>query len=214
MDGCGIVCSKIVITAEIHGVSRELPHAEITNSYREKGRISVVEHHHQISIIINFSQHFWDHPQGQGHTYVFMDPPSIYFCIYLCIDLHMEYIFVVVCFYIHVYYCFFCGLFGFFFFFGCTHGMWRFPGQGPKPQLRRHWILNPLRQKGKSLHAFYLYISKSTSFSFQGRIRGIRSSQARAPIGAVATSLHPNHSNTGSEPHLQPTPQVTATPDP
>ena len=39
-------------------------------------------------------------------------------------------------------------------------------------------------------------------------------SQARGRIGAVATSLRQSHSNAGSEPHLQPTPQLTATPDP
>ena len=39
-------------------------------------------------------------------------------------------------------------------------------------------------------------------------------SQARGPIGAVATGLHQSHSNAGSEPRLQPTPQLTATPDP
>ena len=33
-------------------------------------------------------------------------------------------------------------------------------------------------------------------------------------IGAVAASLRQSHSNTGSEPCLQPTPQLTATPDP
>jgi len=38
-------------------------------------------------------------------------------------------------------------------------------------------------------------------------------SQARGPIGAVATGLRQSHSNTGSEPRLQPTPQLTATPD-
>jgi len=38
-------------------------------------------------------------------------------------------------------------------------------------------------------------------------------SQARGRIGAVATSLHQSHSNAGSEPRLQPTPQLTATPD-
>ena len=38
-------------------------------------------------------------------------------------------------------------------------------------------------------------------------------SQARGPIGAVATSLCQSHSNAGSEPRLQPTPQLTATPD-
>ena len=39
------------------------------------------------------------------------------------------------------------------------------------------------------------------------------SSQARGPIGAVAAGLHHSHSNSGSELRLQPTPQLTATPD-
>ena len=39
-------------------------------------------------------------------------------------------------------------------------------------------------------------------------------SQAKGLIGAVATSLCQSHSNAGSEPHLQPTPQLTATLDP
>uniref|UniRef100_A0A8W4FMI7 Dynein axonemal heavy chain 8 n=1 Tax=Sus scrofa TaxID=9823 RepID=A0A8W4FMI7_PIG len=39
-------------------------------------------------------------------------------------------------------------------------------------------------------------------------------SQARGPIGAVATGLLQSHSNKGSEPRLQPTPQLMATPDP
>ena len=38
--------------------------------------------------------------------------------------------------------------------------------------------------------------------------------QARCPVRAVATRLCHNHSNEGSEPHPQPTPQLTATPDP
>ena len=37
-------------------------------------------------------------------------------------------------------------------------------------------------------------------------------SQARGLIGAVATGLRQSHSNVGSKPHLQPTPQLT-TPD-
>ena len=40
------------------------------------------------------------------------------------------------------------------------------------------------------------------------------SSQARSLIGAVATGLRQGYSNAGSEPRLQPTPQLTATPDP
>ena len=38
-------------------------------------------------------------------------------------------------------------------------------------------------------------------------------SQARGPIGAVAMGLHLSHSNARSEPCLQPTPQLMATPD-
>ena len=39
-------------------------------------------------------------------------------------------------------------------------------------------------------------------------------SQARGLIGAVAAGLHHSHSNARSEPHLGPTPQLTATRDP
>ena len=39
-------------------------------------------------------------------------------------------------------------------------------------------------------------------------------SQARGPIGAIATGLHQSHSNSGSEPCLRPTAQLTAMPDP
>ena len=38
--------------------------------------------------------------------------------------------------------------------------------------------------------------------------------QAKGPVGAVATSIHQSHSNAESKPHLQPTPQLMATPDP
>ena len=39
-------------------------------------------------------------------------------------------------------------------------------------------------------------------------------SQARGLIGAVAAGLHQSHSNSESEPRLQPTPQLTAMLDP
>ena len=39
-------------------------------------------------------------------------------------------------------------------------------------------------------------------------------SQARGLIGALATGLHQNHSDMGSEPHLRSTPELTETPDP
>ena len=40
------------------------------------------------------------------------------------------------------------------------------------------------------------------------------SSQARGKIGAAAASLYHSHSNAGSKPSLQITPQLTAKPDP
>ena len=39
-------------------------------------------------------------------------------------------------------------------------------------------------------------------------------SQARGLIGAIATGLFQSHSNAGSKPHLQPTPELTAMLDP
>ena len=39
-------------------------------------------------------------------------------------------------------------------------------------------------------------------------------SQGRGPAGVTAVGLCHSHSNTGSEPHLLPTPQLTAMPDP
>ena len=39
-------------------------------------------------------------------------------------------------------------------------------------------------------------------------------SQARGQIGAAPASLHHSHSNAGSKPRLQTTPQLTATPNP
>ena len=39
-------------------------------------------------------------------------------------------------------------------------------------------------------------------------------SQARGQIGTVDTGLHQSHSNAGSEPRLQATPQLKAMPDP
>ena len=59
---------------------------------------------------------------------------------------------------------------------------------------------------------FYLLIyclfafSRAASTAYEG-------SQARGLIGAMATGLRQSHSNTRSKPFLQPTPQLTATPD-
>ena len=47
---------------------------------------------------------------------------------------------------------------------------------------------------------------------FRAAPTAYRSSQARGPIRTVAAGLR--HSNTGSEPHLRPMPQLTAMLDP
>ena len=57
------------------------------------------------------------------------------------------------------------------------------------------------------LSLFFLSFSRATPAAHGG-------SQARGPIGAAAAGLPPGPSNTGSEPHLQPTPQLTAMLDP
>ena len=54
---------------------------------------------------------------------------------------------------------------------------------------------------------FVFFFSRAAPEAYGG-------SQTGGPIGAVAAGLHHSHSNVGSEPHLRPTPQLTATPDP
>ena len=39
-------------------------------------------------------------------------------------------------------------------------------------------------------------------------------SQARGLMGVIAAGLYQSHSNSRSEPHMRPTPQLTTTPDP
>ena len=54
---------------------------------------------------------------------------------------------------------------------------------------------------------FFLAFSRATLVAYGGSL-------ARGLIGAVATSLRQSHSNAGSKPHLQPTPQLMAMLDP
>ena len=49
---------------------------------------------------------------------------------------------------------------------------------------------------------------------FRAALAAHGGSQARDPMGAVAASPCHSHSNAGSELRLQPTPELTATPDP
>ena len=50
-------------------------------------------------------------------------------------------------------------------------------------------------------------------FWFLGPPSAYGSTQTRGPIGATAARLHHSHSDVGSEPLLQPTPQLMATPE-
>ena len=61
------------------------------------------------------------------------------------------------------------------------------------------------------LFCFFLLLSFAFSRAAPAAYGG---SQAIDLIGAVATGLRQSHSNAGSTPHLQPTPQLTAMPDP
>ena len=58
---------------------------------------------------------------------------------------------------------------------------------------------------------FYLYFYFCL---FRAILTAYGGSQARDWIGAVATALRHSHSNVGSEPYLQPLPQLTAMLDP
>lgn len=54
VDGRGIICSKIVITAEVYRISREFPHTEVTNSYRQNADY-YLKRHRQVPITILLS---------------------------------------------------------------------------------------------------------------------------------------------------------------
>ena len=65
-----------------------------------------------------------------------------------------------------------------------------------------------------SLSLFFFFLFFSFFLLFRAAPAAHRGSQARGRIRATAASLHHSHSNEGSEPSLQPTPQLTATLDP
>ena len=66
------------------------------------------------------------------------------------------------------------------------------------------------REKMRERLVFFLFFF---FFLFRAALTTYGGSQARL-IGAVAAGLQQSHGNARSKPHLQPTPQFTATPDP
>ena len=74
-----------------------------------------------------------------------------------------------------------------------------------------------LGQIRKSYHIHFYFLIFNfiyLFFLFRAAPLAYGSSQARGQIGATISSLHHSHSNTGSKPRLQATPQLTAKPDP
>ena len=63
-------------------------------------------------------------------------------------------------------------------------------------------------------HVVCVCVCVCVCVSYKAAPTAYGSSQARRQIRAVATGLHHSHSNAGFEPHLLPTPQLTAMPDP
>ena len=70
-----------------------------------------------------------------------------------------------------------------------------------------------MNSKAKSkVFSIFLILFIYLFFAFQGHTHGIQKFQARGQIGVTLASLHYCHSNAGSKPHLQPTPQLMAMP--
>ena len=88
----------------------------------------------------------------------------------------------------------------------------------PKQKLLSEWCSTGLQiflTSGFSCLLLCLCIVMDSFFSdFRAAPVAYGGSQAKGWIWAAASSLHHSHSNTRSKPRLQPTPQLTAIPDP
>ena len=69
------------------------------------------------------------------------------------------------------------------------------------------------KKKRKEMPFFFLFFFCLFAFA-RAALSAYGGSQARGLIRAIAAGLRQSHSNEGSEPRLQPTPQLTATLDP
>ena len=78
-----------------------------------------------------------------------------------------------------------------------------------------HFEIIFVKGKGSMSIIIYLFYFFLVFLPFLGLLpMACVGSQARGPIGAVATGLQQSHSNAGSKLHLRPTAQLTAMPDP
>ena len=85
-----------------------------------------------------------------------------------------------------------------------THWTWQ---EGQCLWLRHECFRQPLHPSMSVNGLVFSFLSRATPLAYGG-------SQAKGKIGAVGTGLRQSHSNAGCELHLQPTPQLMATPDP
>ena len=67
---------------------------------------------------------------------------------------------------------------------------------------------------GMHVSSFFCCCSFFVFSPFRAAPAAYGGSQARGLTGAIAAGLRHSHSNARAETHLQPTPQLTATPDP
>ena len=84
--------------------------------------------------------------------------------------------------------------------------------RGSEVDILEVWWLNTLKEsKSKRWLSFFFFCLFAIS---RAALVACGGSQTRGLIRAAAAGLRQSHSNTGSEPGLQPTPQLTAMPDP
>ena len=96
------------------------------------------------------------------------------------------------------------------FFFGCAHSIQNFPGQGSNPSHSSYTGSLAHCATRELLDVIIIIIF----LTFRAAATAYGGSQVRGPIRAAAAGLYHSHSNARSEPRLQPTPKLTATPDP
>ena len=110
------------------------------------------------------------------------------------------------------------------FLFSHAHSMWKLLGQGLNLSHGSNKTGSLATRPPRSschyfLHALYIYAAVWISFFFcllsffRATPAAYGGSQARGRTAAATASRYHSHSNAGSKPHLQATPQFTATPD-